>query len=113
MKTVLLLFAGLSLACTQPEPPQPAAPPPPMKSQFCLSAEPPEALIKVQGARPDKDGCVETFPGELAIEITAPGYKTYQTLFLLEGHAKKQHIALEKETPASASLPAMNQPNKP
>jgi hypothetical protein len=85
-----------------------------MKSQLCLSAEPKEAIVRVQGMFL-KDGCIETFPGELAIEITAPGYQTYKTLFLLEGHANKQHIVLKKEAPAStsqpaASLPTMSQP---
>ena len=122
MKTACALSAlFLVLSCKQPEPPEPVELPP-MKSQFCLSAEPKEAIVRVQGMFL-KDGCIETFPGELAIEITAPGYQTYKTLFLLEGHANKQHIVLEREAPASASLPtstsqpaaslpAMSQPNK-
>ena len=112
----LPLLAVASLACTKtPEPPEP---PPPMMTQFCMSAEPPEAVITVQGMRLNKDGCAETFPGELAIEITAPGYKTYQTLFFLEGHARKQHIVLERAAPtsvsqpSSASQPAASQPSK-
>jgi hypothetical protein len=108
------LLVGLSLSCKPPEPPEPAELPP-IKSQLCLSAEPKEAIVRVQGMFL-KDGCIETFPGELAIEITAPNYKTYKTLFLLEGHANKQHIVLEKEAPVSlptsTSQPAVSQPTK-
>jgi hypothetical protein len=89
----------LLLSCQQPmtEPPPEA----PTRSKVCVTSDPADALIKVQGARVAHNNCIDTFPGEVAIEASAPGYKPFQTLLLVEGHASTQHIKLVKAAPPS------------
>jgi hypothetical protein len=106
---VLLFFIG---ACNTTEPEPPSILPP--KVNVCFTVEPKDALVIVQGAKLKPGGCVETFPGQVSVDASAPGYKRYKSLVSVEGHASIQRIVLLKDdTPTSAPASSPTTQTKP
>lgn len=105
--TIALLSVLFVFGCSEkakPAPQEKNNAPEDFMVKICVTAEPKEAKIKVQGGPLDQEGCRKTFPGENSIEASAPGYQNYQERIMVYDHGVTRHqITMVK---ASATAPA-------